>query len=54
MLVCQPDPMGAELCSHVNTFLCSNKFAWLPEHVSENALYEVFKRKKIMSKLRLA
>ena len=45
MLVCQPDPMGAELFSLVNTFFCSNKFAWLPEHVSET-LYMRFSKEK--------
>jgi len=29
MLVFQTNPVGVELFSYVNTFFCSNKFAWL-------------------------
>jgi len=35
MLVYQTSPVEVELFSHVNTFFCSNKFAWLLA-VSEN------------------
>jgi len=29
MLVYQTNPVGVEFFSYVNTFFCSNKFAWL-------------------------
>ena len=29
MLVSQTSPVGVQLFSYVNTFFCSNKFAWL-------------------------
>jgi len=29
ILVFQTNPVGVELFSYVNTFFCSNKFAWL-------------------------
>ena len=29
MLVYQTNPVGVELFSYVNTFVCFNKFAWL-------------------------
>jgi len=29
MLVYQTRPVGVKFFSHVNTFFCSNKFAWL-------------------------
>jgi len=29
MLVYQTNPLGVQLFSYVNSFFCSNKFAWL-------------------------
>ena len=41
MLVAKTIPVGVELFSYANTFLCSNKFAqmWYVWYVNENALF---------------
>lgn len=35
----QTNPLGVELLSYLNTFFCSNKFAWIHGHVSKNAQF---------------
>jgi len=39
MLVYQTSPVGVQLFSYVNTFFCSNKFAWLLD-TRVNTLYK--------------
>ena len=48
MLVYQTNPVGVELFSHVNTFFCSNKFAWLLD-AWVNMLYTIRSLRRVRS-----
>ena len=42
MLVSLTNPVGVELLSYANAFICSNIYAYIDaDHVSENALYDI-------------